>query len=1182
MAEDSRKTLAFRSLVIQRLLGMTAEDNLRYTDESAFCDGINVIIGANATGKSTTAAALKAMLWPPRRSDQIDLAAAIEIGGLGRTGELSGNDITWTDPGTGEKTDSPRVPDEAFSQCYDLALEELLAGKAKALTERIEISVNGGYDLAAARKALKFSGKVSGLSGLPKKLTAYERAVGEAVNAQSEFEHDERTLGEKEVAATKADAAKEKADAVDCLLNYRNALSEAANFRERHAEFPGGIFKMRKEDPVDLKSAVVQQETADKKLAELRDEMHGLKTIDLPETPIEEADLGRLQDRITNTLKEAERASIDRQTDATIAATAAGAARDHIGRGISDDQLAALLTTDDLPKDLRDSATKWQTADSQHSEAQRRVNALETDAEESQERHPEETLNEGIGELRRWLRQPRSTTAAKKSYAAFVAAIVAAVLAVIAAAVLSHPLPLALVVALVVVTALTWPRESTGAVHSSATVLAECQNVYAATGLPAPETWEPNAVDECLRHLQNELDFARLAKKTDEQRADHLRTAEQECTERQQDLTTCNKQMEEIRCAWGLTEAVSPEGLRSLVDRLAGWRVCALEAEKTAAAQREAEEAFEKHLAAVEKLIRVFMPSAAIDGWRTAQTQYEELVAAWKQQQRLEELNQKEIPRLENDLAQATQAIVGIAERLELADKSADELGPTLQEWRNALQPDATEAEKNLTAAEFRCRAAETVKSALAPALREMFDGLDVDQLRQGRQELTEEAGTLGALREEIGGLRTKINKARSGARIEEAQWQLQVAREEVGTRCRTEAANLIGSLCADFVRERCETQGSEVLVQAGKYLGAFTRDCHSQLIPAPGLGFKVNDDRRGPLVPEQLSSATRVQLLIAARLAFLDDLEKDTGVRLPLLLDEILCNSDDDRTSAVIHAIADIAADGRQVFYFTAQHDEAGKWGGFDDERLPCTLKIIALPIGHDPPPPIAIARPDRADVPEPVDGEGWEVYLTRIAPAPFEPFTATPTLCELHLVYVIRNVPSLYRLLVNGYSTWGQLQRLRERGGIEAVAEFIGDDADKLFARASARQGCLKMLLAEWRLGRGAPVDVVDIDSGGKVFIAQAHQLAKISNFDGEKMMDEAAAVDGWGRGAIDKLRTILTEANALPEEAERASRRTAEELRVSFDAHLNTVVSEDLRDLLRRDRHVMLLWFPTEAGQ
>ena len=44
MPEDSHKTLAFRSLVIQRLLGISSEDNLRYADEYAFCDGINVII----------------------------------------------------------------------------------------------------------------------------------------------------------------------------------------------------------------------------------------------------------------------------------------------------------------------------------------------------------------------------------------------------------------------------------------------------------------------------------------------------------------------------------------------------------------------------------------------------------------------------------------------------------------------------------------------------------------------------------------------------------------------------------------------------------------------------------------------------------------------------------------------------------------------------------------------------------------------------------------------------------------------------------------------------------------------------------------------------------------------------------------------------------------------------------
>ena len=63
---------------------------------------------------------------------------------------------------------------------------------------------------------------------------------------------------------------------------------------------------------------------------------------------------------------------------------------------------------------------------------------------------------------------------------------------------------------------------------------------------------------------------------------------------------------------------------------------------------------------------------------------------------------------------------------------------------------------------------------------------------------------------------------------------------------------------------------------------------------------------------------------MAAVRVAFL---EQDESARLPLLLDETLGTSDDGRAGAIIDSVIEIAREGRQVFYFTAQHDEVGKW---------------------------------------------------------------------------------------------------------------------------------------------------------------------------------------------------------------------------------------------------------------
>src|SRR5690606_12580041 len=79
-----------------------------------------------------------------------------------------------------------------------------------------------------------------------------------------------------------------------------------------------------------------------------------------------------------------------------------------------------------------------------------------------------------------------------------------------------------------------------------------------------------------------------------------------------------------------------------------------------------------------------------------------------------------------------------------------------------------------------------------------------------------------------------------------------------------------------------------------------------------PEFGAYDNLDRRGRTLDE-LSSGTRVQLLIAVRVAFVEHQEQ--GSMLPLVLDEVLGISDDERARAVMEAALELAREGRQIF---------------------------------------------------------------------------------------------------------------------------------------------------------------------------------------------------------------------------------------------------------------------------
>jgi DNA repair protein SbcC/Rad50 len=72
----------------------------------------------------------------------------------------------------------------------------------------------------------------------------------------------------------------------------------------------------------------------------------------------------------------------------------------------------------------------------------------------------------------------------------------------------------------------------------------------------------------------------------------------------------------------------------------------------------------------------------------------------------------------------------------------------------------------------------------------------------------------------------------------------------------------------------------------------------------------------------EQLSDATRVQLLLALRLGSLEQAERGCGP-LPLCLDEVLATTDPQRYAAIANALLQIAESGRQVLYVTADPAE-------------------------------------------------------------------------------------------------------------------------------------------------------------------------------------------------------------------------------------------------------------------
>ncbi|WP_306599092.1 AAA family ATPase [Geothrix sp. 21YS21S-2] len=223
---------------------------------------------------------------------------------------------------------------------------------------------------------------------------------------------------------------------------------------------------------------------------------------------------------------------------------------------------------------------------------------------------------------------------------------------------------------------------------------------------------------------------------------------------------------------------------------------------------------------------------------------------------------------------------------------------------------------------------------------------------------------------------------------------------------------------------DRLEERGADEdlkpqLRRASDLFQAFTG--HRYVLRFENAAFVAREgDRTRPL--DQLSEGTRLQLLMAVRLAYVEHQEGPDGIQLPLFLDEVLANSDDTRAQAILEAIQVMAGTGRQIFYFTAQQDEVAKW-----RRLgPRGIQILDLAEVRNlgarrlaPLPAVDLTRPP---IPDPGE-DSLLGYARRLGAA--GPSLWTP-LSQQHawLAFAEGQQRSLHLLLQGGFETVGQVR--------------------------------------------------------------------------------------------------------------------------------------------------------------
>ena len=1089
--DDNRAPLLIREISVLRAPGIASPFTLRDLSPE-----ITIVFGPNASGKSTTARAIQAVLWPHATALRGQhLAAEFELGDDDWRIEASAGNVQRTR--NGDPAEAPLIAPLDDRGRYSLGLPDLLASENQPLAQAILNESSGGFDLPMVAESLGFSGSIPPRLDSARAVQAANAEINQVIAAK---ESTRTALGERsQLLAQRNEAVRAGQDiaAIDKAIEYRRNLSDEDEVKAEIDRYAPEVRNFTGDEPGEIDRSNREIEQYQQRLNDVlrqRDrwqqmvESTGLADVESPQDQLKALTTIRSQqDEIATILNDVER-------DFASAVSEQQSHQHRLADDLNDYQIAALDAHG--IRELADIAATYEN-----------IRARRTARDEVEHwlggvSAPENlpALQQGVEILQSRLQHRSAAEHHQQTGVARWVGIGGGILLAAAGAYLAldgEPLWWILAVVGVILAILAWRFTASDSPRIAATL----EQQYGDLNLPQPAEWRGDSIREVLGQLREELKVALV----EQEKADRWQDLEQERADLDKAHAENEKRREAAVAKYGVAPDLKEESLRLLADNLGRWQASdavvrglqgrreKLRKDNDTLQQRANAVTSELGYEAGDLGMQLDDLQRRIDSLQHAVAERDVI------QKELDDVAQPQLER-------ATAHRDGIYQRFNLEPGDTSGL-QHLQEQRSSLLA----ARERLNQRKESTRVAWESLS-LTPKWRD----LDIDDLTAARDAAEAIANRLPEIESQLRELDQLERSEMRSRDLENAQATLATAQDALARDRERIAASVVGDLLLGTVQQQTRDAALPIVFHRARELFAIiTRGKYElQFEAGPPPEFTSLDTSTGmTLSLDQLSSGTRVQLLMAIRLAFVENVE--VGPRLPVILDETLGNSDEFRASAIIDAAIDICKHGRQVFYFTAQGEEVARWQhrveAMPEEERP-TIRVIELAdvrrdAGFDrlPIPNLAVTEPSSIPSPADYDRETWAATLRVPAIDPWAPIGS------VHLWHLIADQEVLHSLLSNDIVTFGQLESLERTNPVRLaqVHERIPDLLHGIHIRA----GLLRDTTNMWRIGRARPMPIgalAEADMIDANDLSEMEALQQEADNDGGALMERLQTMD------------------------------------------------------------------------